>query len=174
MFVTARPPIAPAKKPLQQRIQQTGIWKMNITCPHCKIQLVVQSSQAGSLSTCPNCGGTFQIAIPTGFFGDKSQEKTHLVQSEVQAFANKKIAAGICGILVGGLGIHKFILGLNTAGAIMLAVWLSSFITGMCIILPLAAAFAMQIIGIIEGITYLTKTDEDFYQTYAVQKKEWF
>jgi hypothetical protein len=30
------------------------------------------------------------------------------------------------------------------------------------------------IIGIIEGILYLTKTDEDFYQTYIVGKKNWF
>jgi hypothetical protein len=32
----------------------------------------------------------------------------------------------------------------------------------------------MHIIGIIEGIIYLTKTDEQFYQTYMVEKKGWF
>jgi len=32
----------------------------------------------------------------------------------------------------------------------------------------------MGIIGLIEGIVYLTKSDEDFYQTYAVEKKGWF
>jgi hypothetical protein len=30
------------------------------------------------------------------------------------------------------------------------------------------------IIGLIEGIIYLTKTDEEFYQTYVVEKKAWF
>ena len=30
--------------------------------------------------------------------------------------ADKKIAAGVCGILLGALGIHKFILGYNTQG----------------------------------------------------------
>ena len=30
------------------------------------------------------------------------------------------------------------------------------------------------IIGIIEGIIYLTKTDEEFYQIYQVGKKPWF
>ena len=30
------------------------------------------------------------------------------------------------------------------------------------------------IIGIIEGVIYLTKTDEEFIQTYEVGKKEWF
>ena len=87
--------------------------------------------------------------------------------SEIQNFASKKIAAGICGILLGCLGVHKFILGLNTSGIIMLVV----SIVGACITIPL---FAMAVIGLVEGIIYLTKSDEDFYQTYAIQKKEWF
>jgi len=33
---------------------------------------------------------------------------------------------------------------------------------------------AAGIIGLIEGIMYLTKTDEEFYQTYVVEKKAWF
>ena len=37
-------------------------------------------------------------------------------------FVGKKTAAGICGILLGGLGIHKFILGLTTPAVIMLLV----------------------------------------------------
>jgi hypothetical protein len=32
----------------------------------------------------------------------------------------------------------------------------------------------MHVIGFIEGIIYLTKSDAEFYQTYVVQKKEWF
>ena len=80
-------------------------------------------------------------------------------------FASKKIAAGICGILIGALGIHKFILGFNTAGIIMLLVSVLS-----CGFL----AWVMGIIGLIEGIIYLTKTDDDFYQIYAIDQKEWF
>jgi len=30
------------------------------------------------------------------------------------------------------------------------------------------------IIGLIEGIIYLTKSDEEFYQQYIVEKKGWF
>ena len=33
---------------------------------------------------------------------------------------------------------------------------------------------ATGIIGIIEGIIYLTKSDEEFYNTYQVGKKPWF
>jgi hypothetical protein len=32
----------------------------------------------------------------------------------------------------------------------------------------------MGIIGLIEGIIYLTKTDAEFVATYITSKKEWF
>jgi hypothetical protein len=41
-------------------------------------------------------------------------------------------------------------------------------------VLTFVTCGAGSIIGLIEGILYLTKTDEDFYQTYVVQKKAWF
>jgi TM2 domain-containing membrane protein YozV len=79
--------------------------------------------------------------------------------------ADKKIAAGVCGILLGALGIHKFILGYTTQGIIMLLV--SILTIGL-------AAPIMGIIGLIEGILYLTKSDEDFSRTYIQSKKGWF
>jgi TM2 domain-containing membrane protein YozV len=89
--------------------------------------------------------------------------------------ADKKIAAGLCGILLGGLGIHKFILGYQQEGIILLSVslvaWIITFVT--CGIgTPLVMVPA--IIGIVEGIIYLTKSDEDFVNTYIVNKKPWF
>lgn len=79
--------------------------------------------------------------------------------------SGKKVAAGICGILLGALGIHKFVLGYNTEGLIMLLV--SLLTCGL-------VAPVMGIIGLIEGIIYLTKTDEEFYSTYIAGKKGWF
>jgi len=79
--------------------------------------------------------------------------------------ASKKIAAGICGILLGSFGIHKFILGYTGAGLIMLLVTLLT-----CFI----AAPIMTIIGLIEGIIYLTKSDSEFVHTYVEGRKEWF
>ena len=32
----------------------------------------------------------------------------------------------------------------------------------------------MHVISIVEGVIYLTKSDADFYQTYMLNKKEWF
>ncbi|MFN4270067.1 MAG: TM2 domain-containing protein [Thermosynechococcus sp.] len=79
--------------------------------------------------------------------------------------SGKKLAAGICGILLGTLGIHKFVLGYNTEGLIMLLV--SLLTCGL-------VAPVMGIIGLIEDIIYLTKSDEEFYRTYIASKKGWF
>ena len=107
-------------------------------------------------------------ATPTGY-GYSSMPGATLdpaLRSEVQ---NKKLAAGLCGILLNGLGIHKFILGFNTAGVIMLLVT----VVGGCVTAGIGTV-AMTVIGVIEGVIYLTKSDEEFYQTYMVEKKEWF
>ena len=79
--------------------------------------------------------------------------------------ASSKIPAGVFGILLGSLGIHKFILGYTGAGLIMLLV---SVLT--CFIL----SPVMHIIGLIEGIIYLTKSDQDFVKTYVDGRREWF
>ncbi len=89
--------------------------------------------------------------------------------------AEKKIAAGICGIVLGGLGIHKFILGYTQEGVILLSVYLVSLIIAIVtcgIATPLV--LIPSVIGIIEGIIYLTKSDEEFVQTYILNKKPWF
>ena len=77
----------------------------------------------------------------------------------------KKIAAGICGILLGALGIHKFVLGYTTEGLIMLLVSILTCGFG---------GFVIGIIGLIEGIIYLTKSDAEFYSTYMANHKGWF
>ncbi len=91
------------------------------------------------------------------------------------AGADKKIAAGLCGILLGGLGIHKFILGYQQEGIIMISIYLIAFVIAIVtcgIGTPLI--LVPTVIGIIEGIIYLTKSDEEFVQTYIIGKKPWF
>ena len=85
--------------------------------------------------------------------------------SSVASRASNKVAAGICGILLGGMGIHKFILGYTQAGLIMLLVNLLTCGIG---------GVVMHVIDIIEGIIYLTKSDEEFVRTYVDGHKEWF
>ena len=88
-----------------------------------------------------------------------------MVQDWKTAGADKKIVAGILGIVVGGLGIHKFVLGYQKEGLIMLLVSVLSCFT---------LSAVMHVIGIVEGIMYLTKTDEDFVRTYIYGRKGWF
>ena len=82
---------------------------------------------------------------------------------------NKKILAGVLAIILGPLGVHKFILGYNKEGIILLVI---TFILGF-ITCGLGAGLT-GVIGLIEGIVYLTKSDEEFYNTYQVGKKPWF
>jgi TM2 domain-containing membrane protein YozV len=79
-----------------------------------------------------------------------------------------KVVAGVLGILLGGLGVHKFYLGYQKEGIIMVAAWLVGWVTLG------ALSGVVALVGLIEGIIYLTKTDEDFYQTYVVGQKPWF
>ncbi len=81
------------------------------------------------------------------------------------AGADKKLPAGLCGIFLGAFGVHKFVLGYTKTGIIMLAVTLLTFGIGAAI---------MSVVGLIEGIIYLTKSDQDFVSEYVVGQKEWF
>ena len=79
--------------------------------------------------------------------------------------ASNKIPAGICAILLGALGIHKFILGYTGAGLIMLLVTILT-----CgLVWPI-----LHIIGIVEGIIYLSKSDDEFVRIYVDGRQEWF
>ncbi len=75
--------------------------------------------------------------------------------------AEKKLPAGICGILLGGLGIHKFILGYTKQGIIQ-------------ILITVVTCGAGHLVGLIEGIIYLTKSDEDFVRIYVQNQRGWF
>jgi len=85
-------------------------------------------------------------------------ENTSLNSEKVE---NKKVVAGILGILLGAFGAHKFYLGYQKEGIIQLIVSIVTCGLG-------------GMIGFVEGIIYLTKSDEEFYKTYQVGKKPWF
>ncbi|WP_299155778.1 NINE protein [uncultured Tenacibaculum sp.] len=82
---------------------------------------------------------------------------------------SKRVLAGILAIVLGGLGIHKFILGYTKEGIIMLV---GTFILG--IITCGIAAWVVAVIGLVEGIIYLTKSDEEFIYTYQTNDRGWF
>ena len=93
-------------------------------------------------------------------FAEEAKETAkEFTDSAKEAFSkaggeNKKMLAGILAIILGSLGIHKFILGYNKEGIIMLAVTvvLGFFTCGI-------GASLMGILGLIEGIIYLKATN---------------
>lgn len=147
--------------------------KLSLVCPHCGTGLQVDASQAGAVCQCPACLGKFQAPIPSAPVAGGPFAQPDPAQ--VKEFASKKIAAGVCGILLGGLGVHKFILGLNSGAVTMLVISLLGGLLTPCTFgLSIFASIVVGTIGLVEGIIYLTKSDQDFYQTYAVEKKQWF
>lgn len=103
----------------------------------------------------------------------KTAEEFSEGMKEVTESENKKILAGILAIVLGAFGIHKFILGYQKEGFILLGITIVGFVLS-CIGIGVFMVWISGMIGLIEGIIYLTKSDEDFYNTYQVGKKPWF
>jgi TM2 domain-containing membrane protein YozV len=70
----------------------------------------------------------------------------------VPSSSKDRTTAGILAILLGGIGVHKFYLGETGMGVLYL-----------CFSWTLIPA----IVGFIEGLLYLTKTDEEFQRQYV-------
>ncbi len=108
-----------------------GVAKGNGTkyCPNCGAEV------APMASFCTGCGATLQTkpVVPAGY-----EQRS-------------KMAAGLLGIFLGGLGIHNFYLGYQTKALIQLLV---SVIGGL-LTCGIATA-GMSIWGLIEGIMILT------------------
>jgi TM2 domain-containing membrane protein YozV len=73
---------------------------------------------------------------------------------------SKRMIAALLAFFLGAFGVHKFYLGYTKAGVIQLVL---SLCTGLG-----------ALIGLIEFIIYLTKSDAEFIETYQVGQKEWF
>lgn len=100
---------------------------------------------------------------------------------------SQRIPAGMCGMCLGAFGVHKFILGYGMEGALLLTMSILGIvlgtigaITGFLCCLPwvLMALYVLPaisgVIGFIEGILYISKTDEDFVETYQIGYRPWF
>lgn len=109
---------------------------------------------------CTTCQAPLSPPVSSGY---QPMQSVHPgVMTDWKAMgADKKITAGICAILVGWLGVHKFILGYTTEGVIQL-------------VLGILTCGLTNILSIIEGVIYLTKSDEEFVRTYIQNKKGWF
>ncbi|WP_106794806.1 TM2 domain-containing protein [Aquimarina sp. Aq78] len=121
--------------------------------------------------------GAEEAAEAAKEFASDAKEAASDFAEEAKEFVNstdnKKVLAGILAIFLGWLGVHKFILGYQKEGFILLGITLISFPL-MCLGIGILTIYVPSIIGLVEGIMYLTKSDEEFYQTYQVGRKPWF
>jgi TM2 domain-containing membrane protein YozV len=73
-------------------------------------------------------------------------------QQEIGTSEKERTTAGVLALLLGGIGAHKFYLGETGKGVLyILFCW----------------TFIPAIVGLIEGILYLTKWDVEFQQKYV-------
>lgn len=123
-----------------------------VACPGCGVSPRLEKK------FCQNCGNATQP-------NQSLCTKCGAALGSAYAGAKNKLAAGLLAIILGSLGIHKFYLGYNKEGLIMLLVTLLTCGFGAMII---------SIVGLIEGVIYLTKSDEEFSQIYVEGRKSWF
>ncbi|MCG8648569.1 MAG: TM2 domain-containing protein [Pirellulales bacterium] len=74
---------------------------------------------------------------------------------------SKRVLAGVLAIILGVFGVHKFVLGYTKEGVLQ-------------IIISFVSCGVLSPLGLIEGIIYLTKSDEEFVKTYQEGHKGWF
>lgn len=157
-------------------------------CPACRSSLETAEDKAGSTVSCPTCGQA--IIVPAFRASNKPLPAILLPEAEewdsdageapparrsakVPGSASrdfppeesKRVTAGIFALLLGSLGIHKFVLGYTTEGIIMLVVSVGTCGLG---------AIPMGTIALVEGILYLSKSDSEFVNTYQLGRRGWF
>ncbi len=100
---------------------------------------------------------------------DGKEAKDIYLEIESSTISEKnKMAAGLLALFLGAFGIHKFYLGCNKAGGIMLGIWLVGlFLAGI-------PSLIIGVIAFIEAIIYFTKSNEEFTKIYVKNEKCWF
>jgi TM2 domain-containing membrane protein YozV len=158
-----------------------GRW---VECPHCGkrfaatvddpellVAVPVESEGHGSSKRpgekfCHECGAPIRAkAVICPKCGVRQPPAVYAGDEEERVPNSNRVAAGIFAILLGSLGIHKFILGFPVPAIIVLLISVLTCGWG---------ALVTSIIGIVEGILYLSKSDAEFHQLYVVEKRQWF
>jgi len=127
-------------------------WKGSTTELRAGRAVDFQGDSSAALSVYP-------IAAPVapGFGAD---EKSYLV-------------AGLLALFLGTLGVHKFYMGYQKEGIILLATTVVSWML-LIVIIGFFGLMATGIIAFVEAIIYLTSGQEKFQQVYIEGHKSWF
>ena len=104
-------------------------------------------------------------------YGDSNSasERIRDLYAQQAVIHKDHVSAGLLAIFLGAFGIHKFYLGYNQTAFVMLA----ASIVGGIVTFGIAAA-VVWLISIIEGIIYLTKSQEAFDRIYVQHRRDWF
>lgn len=144
-----------------------------VTCNSCGTQ------NTGLENFCRNCGSNLAEPFQQQDYQNQQMQQPYNQNTGKVEGADKKMLVGIVAIasaILGlNFGIHKFLLGYQQEGFIMLGVTLGIWvITLMSCGIASPLLLVPFVMGIVEGIIYLTKSDEEFVQTYIQNKKPWF
>ncbi len=96
-----------------------------------------------------------------GYNNPESSQNPNFNRNQGNYRSEKKLAAGLLGLLLSPFAANKFYLGYMQEGIIQIV--LNLFTCGIASVIPF-----------IEGIIYLTMSDEQFDRTYVQNKKGWF
>ena len=158
-----------------------------VMCPSCSATVKAPDAAAGKRLRCRKCSSAINVpadAVPeaNGAFADeprpaptrnsaarRPEERVHAPAPPPPDRVSNRQTVGLAALagFAGALGAHKFILGKNTAGFIMLGVSLIGSVFGGLGLL------VMMAIAIIEGIKYLRMSDAEFHDTYVAGDKAW-
>ena len=109
---------------------------------------------------------------PSGVYAESSGSVSQRARRAYAAEALRQkdhVSAALLAFFLGMFGVHKFYLGCNNAGFIMLAVT----VIGGIFTLGLAPA-VIEVISIIEGAIYLSKSQTEFDRLYVLNQRDWF
>ncbi len=139
---------------------------------------------------CPNCGASTtekQIVCVKCGVGLKEEVETKRTSTKKSTKRRRppkdKTAAGLLAVFLGELGAHQFYLGNAAVGWIRLIIFAVAsimYVNGVAnaedgpLFVGGLTFFVMQVICLIEGIKYLTMSEEDFDETYVQNKRGWF
>ena|GEM_PF-5947519 len=120
---------------------------------------------------CPVCHKIFEVK--SEFCPHCNSKVLRKVQRVSNVPTKKRAIAGWLAILVGSVGMHKFYLGYNKQGSVVLVISLIAAVFGSSVIGQGVFCF-MAFIGILEGVSYLRCSDKEFVYTYVKNQKYWF
>ncbi|MBQ3351066.1 MAG: NINE protein [Thermoguttaceae bacterium] len=112
---------------------------------------------------CPNCGAHVnENQVVCVKCGGALTTPNKPASSKKTKSKKSRVTAGLLGLFLGLVGANQFYLENTTSALLHLAI-------SVC-----TCGWGGMVIGAIEGIIYLTKSDEEFDETYVQNKRGWF